>query len=1571
MASSVLCGQSALVGLPTISNKKEREVSLMDVTIPSQLKVADRKQLKDVDSSGISVFKVSKYGKLQPRRLAFSSDNRCMYITTNRVKGIRGLFKAATSNGIDPVSTKVIDISRIDRITKGKLSKRLLFATRECQQNQLRPNNYDSSADLEELLFDDSKCLTIVYRECKAEQSSLLSASASSFVDGFGGNATGAEGASIGDDKKSAIQQGFEFLDICVADPKDMDELVATLEALIKTYREERRWMERNTLLLHYHWIDMGKASVNDSLSCNEWLELCGRLNVPLRKQELSTLFRNMKSELRRAYKDVSGGNNDPLVMDLDSGLPPWAVGELFHDLEFHSATISGIKLVKHDPVLRLWHQLLESDPTPGNSESKKNQLEHKIKPSPRSDSLSPVAFLSFIRSQQKDYKASLDDATALIKALKAQKSLKSLAGDTSNRNSKSRKNEETQNGDLKRNPTNTDPLDDGRLSKTQFLNFLFSDANDLMDPRKGRTGSDDMNHPLSHYWIMSSHDTYLNCWNRLNPVLDEQMYLAALYRGVRCLELDVWDGHAGSGYAGEPVIAREQPNSEEDPFFSLEIALKAIRQFLQTHPKTYPVILNIENHCSYPVQEKMAECLFHILGSIGLIVVPDDSQSIDESDLLPSPASMRGKVLLMGKRPKVINEGAKVVNDDYDDENDVFVDDSLPNVRSREEEHELEIGTVIGFDAKGPIRALDKQEQKNIVKHTPGELLYIAKQELENAELEAAQAELKAHEAEVEAKKADKHADTLIRNAGLSEEAVAELLGQIKGVEIDPDEHVDLLPRREGEGVEVQDFFADAVESAKLTFAEADQIALKAAEKATIALQKLNQATLKLREAEELLEASFVKGKKVGDKFQKAAKVARDKQEIADHAKRRVEKLRQLLKELEEGANSAQNVVNTAMTEAKISEKRASETEARAARAAATAQKDRTKAEEETRKEEELERQAAALHEQMIDAANKEKDAKERAEKAGILLEKLNEQIKLIENSSQYLKEKQEMSEGIIEEKKESNRSMKGKLHSKLAAKIEERRFCTDSLRQATTEISISSKRRKQAQEAFELKAHQWKSQAETASKFRKISDKSSHTAEDLAEHAEEEREAANLRRVAMDRAKSHVSEKDSYRAGLTAQLAEAERAFSEANVEAVKTRQEADRLANVSYSVGKGSHDDIAAITDKRRAIRDDLLADYKRKKKMKEEAEAKAAETKKLYETSDQVFSDAMRIAQTDQEKLDLQRRQDKNALVAVNSARLAHKQAEHLLEQARYAQAIVTEKQCILKRAEEYKEKTDRIIEIPPNLAKMTFLHTTKYRYWEKSLQLPSTHVHSFAEGVLDQMAKMDGQDHTKNLKRFTFSHLCRSFPSWKDFGSSSKLNSDPLFQWSLGCQFVSLNYGTFDEQLVKADGRFRRNGSCGYALKPESIRSFEAFQEKPESWKIQVLCGSCFPKPDFKFGTTGTQCISPFVKINVYGGDLEQRKGEHKTKVVQKNGFNPVFDDEDGFSFKATSPSLAILTFTVCHLSNDGSEQFLGGAAMPVGCIREGFRSVPLFDKQNSRTGAHGYAYLLVKSQKLT
>ncbi len=1460
-------------------------------------------------------------------------------------------------------------MSRIDHIVEGQLSNRFLMQNHTVDDhNQFMKESNDSSNADKELQEQERTSLTIVYRQTKPER---MASPPSNMSTGGIGDMIGSTIASVkGDESVStavsgivkskdskgseasscAYYGGYECLDLCVTNEKDFTELLETLYKLMDVYRKERESMERSVLLFQHHWVDMGHTGFRNPISTGEWVSLCNRLNAPLDKGDVKSLYRDMQGELKRACKELGTD------MDfLDSGLPPWAVAELLKDLHFQSISSMGLKYTKQDPTLRLWHEILESDPVPIlNKDGSRDPLETKISVNQSEGTdmtISPVAFLSFLRSQQKEFKATMEDAMDIIKAIHAQKSFKDIAADTA-------PEEDEENDDV-----------DMRLTRSEFMDWLLSDTNDLMDPQKGKVASDDMTHPLTSYWIMTSHDTYLDCWNKDQPVLDEQMYLATLNRGVKCLELDIYDGLMAPDGLPEPVITREHLNKPGDPQVNVRVALRAVRQYLIANKDSYPIILNIENHCSFFAQEKLANYIYRDLGAYGLIVVPDSSGSMDVSDLLPSPESMKGRVLIMGKRPSVIADGAKVVNDDYDDENDMGfdqIDMMIPSVTSSEDE-EIEKGTVIGFDVHGPICVFSQNEVKNVIKHSPGELLYIAKQELQVAELKAAEAEVEALSLKEEAKISEQNAITLIRNTGLSDEAVADLLAQLNGKDIDPDHHLDVIQKTQEEGVEVADFIADAVEAAKMTSTEADQYAMRKAEDANRALQKLNIATGRLREAEALLETSYVKGKKVVSKYQKAARLAREKQEQAAHAHRRVEKLRQMLVECESGSNSANNVVNTAMTEAKISEKRAAETEARASRAAATAQRDRARAEEESRKEEAYEQQAGELHDKMLEVARKEKEMKMEAEKAAETVEKLDKQIKLIETSSQYLKERQEYGYEFDEEKKESA-VRGGKVHQKHAAKTEERKDMLLRIEQLASEIDMISNQKIQSQEQFEKKAYQWKKQADIANKFRRIVDKSSHAAEDLAEHAEEEREAANLRKVARDRAQSHVAEKGSYKSGLQAQLAEAKRAATEADEDVEKSRKEADRLAKANESYENSGYEDIYIITEKRRETRAQLLAEYERRKEIQKKAEDRASDLKRQYRNSDNLMTDTMQVAFLGRQVANIQRQEDRNALLAVNNARAVRRKAYHAIDEVDFAQSVVTEKRLIVKRAEEYKRKNDRVVEIPTQLAGMTFLHTTKHKNWEKSLQLPSTHVHSFAEILLEEMAGKSREEHMVNLKKFTTAHLCRSFKSWKE--NTTDLNSDPLFQMALGCQLVALNYGTFDDHLLKADGRFRRNGSSGYTLKPEFLRLDDSIKEKPESWKINVLCGSYLPSPDSKRYHSGSSFINPFVKIHIYGGDQGKRKGEHTTKVVEKNGLNPVFDDLMGVIFKATNPSLAIITFTVWNKTEDG-EEFIAASSMPVSCIREGYRSVPLFDKQNTRAGAFAYACLLVKAKRVT
>lgn len=1307
----------------------------------------------------------------------------------------------------------------------------------------------------------------------------------------------------------------LESLDLVIPDANDYDQLWIALEELISIYGKEKRGTNRDLLALNHHWVKLEK-DVDDSLNQTEWIDLCEQLGAPLKRHKLGNLYKEYLKELRQE------------VQHSDTGLPLWAAADLLNEVRFHAMEHAGLKIVRDDPLLRLWQDLMGTDPLPSAGYTDSGNIDSlalRVIASDPHKSISAISFLSFTRTQQKQFQTSLEDVTEIIHVLNNLTSAREIAGDVDDRQQLSKED---------------------RLSKSRFLQYLFSDENDLLDPARGKSGSDDMTQPLSHYWINASHDTY---WNNWDGTADEGMYLAALHRGVRCLELDVWDSQTG-----EPVLSRKKPTDENVPTVNIQVVLKAIRQFILENSQTSPIILNIENHCSFKVQEKLAEYFFAILGNIGLIALPDERGSKDEADALPSPASIMGKVLIMGKRPKIIEEGAKVVNDDYDDENYMYQKTFVPNVRSREDEDSMiaeKSGIVIGFDAAGPIK-VSEGDGANVVKHSPGELLYLAKSELEQAKADAANAKRKASALAQEAKTAEKRSDKAIKEAGLTKKKILDLASQVKGVEIDPDEHVALLARTEEEGVEIQEFFADAVVGARTQFAEADQIAIREAEVATAYLQILNCATLKLREAEQALESCHLEERL--EVYNRLASDARAKRDYADHAKQRVAKVRQLLTESETSASSAENVVLTAVTESKISEKRASETEARAARAATKAKEERNRADVETQLEEKLEGEASLRHEELIKAANAAKEAQQRMERASSMLDRVNEQIKLIEQSSQYIREKQEERMAQSEEKKEAKGgpSKTGKLISKHASKLRELQSYIDGIKKCRSELVEAEAKHLAISEAFEESARQWKAQIEVASKARKQADRSVHHSEELAEHAEEEREAANLRLVAREKATANVQDKNSYRKSLKAQLAEAERAL----VEAEKIADESRKRAEEKKVDGDDfqDYDSRLSAYQAMKDVRDKSLLNYEEKKKIQEDAEEKAVEAKRLFNTSENVYSQAMRNAAKEEQKADFQLAADRTALMAFNHAILAQKTSELAIEKMRYAESIAIEKEINVKRAKEYKGKMDSISEIPISLAKMTFLHTTKYRYWEKSLDLPNTHVHSFAQGALHDMNEKDSEN-AKKMKEFTSEHICRTFPA----ASKRNKNSDPLFQWAMGCQLVSMNYSTFDEHIIKADGRFRRNGSCGYVLKPK----YDDRLRQAESWTISVLCGQFLPLPPMK--KSGS--INPFVKITVYGGDTKQKSAEHRTKVVLKNALNPVWDDKAGFTFTALFPSMSIIVFSVFDKSDSG-EEFIAASAMPVSCMRQGFRSVALFDRYNSRSGAHGFASLLVRAQ---
>ncbi|KAM3866434.1 1-phosphatidylinositol 4,5-bisphosphate phosphodiesterase delta-1-like [Diretmus argenteus] len=173
-------------------------------------------------------------------------------------------------------------------------------------------------------------------------------------------------------------------------------------------------------------------------------------------------------------------------------------------------------------------------------------------------------------------------------------------------------------------------------LSKDGFLMYLHQPEGLILKPEH-REVYQDMSHPLNHYFISSSHNTYL-MEDQLKGPSSTEAYVRALLKGCRCVELDCWDGSDG-----EPVIYHGYTLTSKILF---KDTIEAIKQYaFQT--SDYPVILSLENHCSIEQQKVMAHHMSSILGSALLTTPLEDGMPTN----FPSPEELKGKFLIKGKR--------------------------------------------------------------------------------------------------------------------------------------------------------------------------------------------------------------------------------------------------------------------------------------------------------------------------------------------------------------------------------------------------------------------------------------------------------------------------------------------------------------------------------------------------------------------------------------------------------------------------------------------------------------------------------------------------------------------------------------------------------------------------------------------------------------------------------------------------------------------------------------------------------------------------------------------------------
>ncbi|RXM98705.1 1-phosphatidylinositol 4,5-bisphosphate phosphodiesterase eta-1 [Acipenser ruthenus] len=134
--------------------------------------------------------------------------------------------------------------------------------------------------------------------------------------------------------------------------------------------------------------------------------------------------------------------------------------------------------------------------------------------------------------------------------------------------------------------------------------------------------------------------------------------------KDVLGIEVDCWDGADG-----EPVVHHGYTLTSK---ISFKDVIETINKYAFVKNE-FPVILSIENHCSILQQKKIAQYLKEIFGEkldLGGVLTRDSKQ-------LPSPISLKGKILIKGKRlPLYLAADAEEGDVSDDDSADEIEDD-------------------------------------------------------------------------------------------------------------------------------------------------------------------------------------------------------------------------------------------------------------------------------------------------------------------------------------------------------------------------------------------------------------------------------------------------------------------------------------------------------------------------------------------------------------------------------------------------------------------------------------------------------------------------------------------------------------------------------------------------------------------------------------------------------------------------------------------------------------------------------------------------------------------------------
>lgn len=169
-------------------------------------------------------------------------------------------------------------------------------------------------------------------------------------------------------------------------------------------------------------------------------------------------------------------------------------------------------------------------------------------------------------------------------------------------------------------------------MSAYGFMYYLLDEENHLRDPDHSKVYQD-MTQPVCHYYINSSHNTYLS-GDQLLSESKASCYMVAIRKGARFVEMDIYDGPDN-----RPLIYHGGTMTSK---ILLEDVLVVCGQHAFDH-SLYPLVLTLELHCKEQLAE-VARLIFKHLGEFLYQAEIVEGQ-------YPSPEMLKGRIIVRAKR--------------------------------------------------------------------------------------------------------------------------------------------------------------------------------------------------------------------------------------------------------------------------------------------------------------------------------------------------------------------------------------------------------------------------------------------------------------------------------------------------------------------------------------------------------------------------------------------------------------------------------------------------------------------------------------------------------------------------------------------------------------------------------------------------------------------------------------------------------------------------------------------------------------------------------------------------------